>query len=431
MALAAPGGNWALVLTGDGDKRYVEALSLAALGSGVPTVPSAATEVSEGSRTILLSPGGKRAYVPYPGDLGDPDAGGIAILDVSEADCTAVLRGGECPACLEPDCIVLVTIENWRPGFRFTDMPGWPTDKPADLGAGLARLDNERGRIWLPSTQAIANALLCLIEKGGGGGLQGPVGPAGPAGTPAPPAPPGPPGPPGPPVPGPPGPPGPAAPVPDQPVLTHICRINWPHRGEMTFEALREGLVVAFDQNITLRDVDGMSFEVQVEVPDDRGTFCRCNWPERGFEGAMSMPPCSSMRPLPSNSALVNVIIWRPDGVPAALAQRGGRVRVLIHCDLIADLNNLSVDGNHLSPWLPNARSGDGTPGGTFESWFTIKRDPQVLSVGEDAPQLAVANRASGPTAAGPAKSGRRAAKPATAQAETIKAGPARARKEK
>jgi hypothetical protein len=45
---------------------------------------------------------------------------------------------------------------------------------------------------------------------------------------------------------------------------------------------------------------------------------------------------------------------------------------VLIHCDLIADKDGKSVDGNHIAPWLPAVKSGDGVAGGIFESWFLL-----------------------------------------------------------
>jgi len=57
-----------------------------------------------------------------------------------------------------------------------------------------------------------------------------------------------------------------------------------------------------------------------------------------------------------------------PDGRPRA------RVRVMLQCDLVADTNGLSVDGNHLAPWLPARPTGDSIPGGLFDSWFDVVR---------------------------------------------------------
>jgi hypothetical protein len=43
--------------------------------------------------------------------------------------------------------------------------------------------------------------------------------------------------------------------------------------------------------------------------------------------------------------------------------------RVMVRCDFLIDANGQAVDGNHLSGAVP---TGDGTPGGTFESWFLL-----------------------------------------------------------
>jgi hypothetical protein len=373
-ASVALGGNWALVLTADGTKRHVESLSVAGLAAGVGATPGVSLEVSEGSHAVFISPSGKRAYVPLAGDLADPDSGGVAVLDARETDCTAVLRGGGCPACAHADCVVLATIENWKPGSKLADMPEGQRDKPGDLAAGIARIDNSLGRIWLPSAQAIANALLCLIEKGGSGGLQGPPGATGPVGPPGPAVP----GPPGPPTPGPPGPPGPPAPPPPvPPTLTRICRISWEHRQSMPIDQLRKGLFVAFDGMIESKFIDQMSFEVQAESRDRDGRICFCNWNTEVLSGLLFDPPCTDNDPDKSDAPHVNGIFWMPGSYPEWLARNGGRVRVLVHGDLLMDAKGNSVDGNHIAPWLPLVKSGDGVAGGLFESWFRVPPSPQ------------------------------------------------------
>src|SRR5262249_1840148 len=49
----------------------------------------------------------------------------------------------------------------------------------------------------------------------------------------------------------------------------------------------------------------------------------------------------------------------------------GKMVRVTLKCDFIVDLAGLPVDGNFLNGRRP---TGDGIPGGTFESWFRVRR---------------------------------------------------------
>jgi hypothetical protein len=50
----------------------------------------------------------------------------------------------------------------------------------------------------------------------------------------------------------------------------------------------------------------------------------------------------------------------------------GTRVLVTLHCDFLLDCRGQPVDGNHLGGRVP---TGDGVPGGTFQSWFTLVDD--------------------------------------------------------
>ncbi len=50
----------------------------------------------------------------------------------------------------------------------------------------------------------------------------------------------------------------------------------------------------------------------------------------------------------------------------------GTRVLVTLRCDFLLDCRGHPVDGNHLGGRVP---TGDGVPGGTFESWFTLVDD--------------------------------------------------------
>jgi len=68
----------------------------------------------------------------------------------------------------------------------------------------------------------------------------------------------------------------------------------------------------------------------------------------------------------------VGGVRWLPDGVPAIVDRRGARIRVLLHGDQVRDDKGRGLDGNHLPPWVPDRRSGDGVEGGLFESWFTV-----------------------------------------------------------
>ena len=50
----------------------------------------------------------------------------------------------------------------------------------------------------------------------------------------------------------------------------------------------------------------------------------------------------------------------------------GNVVYISLKCDFILDCRGNPVDGNHLRGHLP---TGDGVPGGTFDSWFRVIYD--------------------------------------------------------
>lgn len=139
-------------------------------------------------------------------------------------------------------------------------------------------------------------------------------------------------------------------------------------------EFLERGLIVGFTKPVEREFIDGVSFEVLFENPEGSNNFCRCNLREKAINGLKFAEPCS-LEPPPQtdNGSLVNGVRWMPGDVPDILRRTGGRILVVIHCDLIRDEKGKSVDGNHLAPWLPDAKTGDGIAGGTFESWFVLK----------------------------------------------------------
>jgi hypothetical protein len=259
------------VLIRDGDAAAVEPVNLSLLlqdeaGGGHPPLP-----VLDRTTEIALAPDG-RLFLPALGPDDAAGVGGVAVLAVGESDCRGLLLREACPACDGDECLTLATIRDWRPGDRLLDQPV-PDEEPAD---GTAHIDPDDGRRRLPSTQAIAEALLCLIDggcdcEGGGGeqGLPGPPGPQGPAGPDGAPGAPGIPGAPG--TPGAPGPQGPQG-IPGQdgqdavlPTTTRICGISWEHlRGydQDTFPTVPvdfgngetsevPGLVIAFDNQVS------------------------------------------------------------------------------------------------------------------------------------------------------------------------------------
>jgi hypothetical protein len=285
--------------------------------------------------------------------------GGVPIVSISETDCWGVLEGKDCPGCIVPDCLILATVEGYRVGRKLENLPSVATD----AANGIARIDNKTWRTPLPSTQSIAQALLCLRNLGGVPGPKGDPGNNGSNGLP--------------------GGQGPAGDPGLDWTLAHICAISWRHKEGLSISELKEpGLRIGFDIPVILADVDDRSLEVQLEVKNDDGTVCWCNWPSaprKGIVGLKFETPCEKIEsatetPAGPNGEVAGVW-WRPGSFPRPVQEKA-RIRVLLHGDLIADVKGRSVDGNHLAPWLKsgtNTKSGDGIRGGTFESWFILE----------------------------------------------------------
>ncbi|MBV7266238.1 hypothetical protein [Erythrobacter ani] len=383
------GGGWALAIVSDGTDSFVQGISLAALGSDNPTEPTAPVPVGDEASVVRIAPDNSLAYVAYTGNITVEGTGGVAILEIAATNCLSGLHGGECTGCVSADCVVLATIENWRPDMVFEDVPVGNRDQAGDLADGIARIDNGLGRIWVPSTQAIANALLCLADQGlGGEGMQGPPGPAGAPGpngaagadgTPGVPGVPGPAGPAGPAGPeGPTGPSGPQGPSGSGGLdedLTHICDISWDHLGTVDIDTLRtDGLVIAFDRRIHAVDLTDLTIEVQALMDQPDGTRCWCNLRTQSIDGMFLEQRCDIEAGAgESPDPLVDAVRWRAGNLPRDI-QLGEPMplRVLLHCDFIRDEDQRAVDGNHLPGWLPSQPTGDGVEGGTFMSWFNL-----------------------------------------------------------
>jgi hypothetical protein len=161
-----PGGQWAFVVEADAGKSWLQAVNLHLMRTEKRPKAGTALELPAEVRGITISESGQRLYLPY--------SGGVVVVEVDETDCGALLDGGDCPGCIDSDCLTLATIESWRPGARLIEK-GDATGQPE---AGTAWIDNEKGRVILPSTQAIAAALRCLMEHGpkGSAETQGPPG---------------------------------------------------------------------------------------------------------------------------------------------------------------------------------------------------------------------------------------------------------------
>ncbi|MDQ2938083.1 MAG: hypothetical protein M3R67_11325 [Acidobacteriota bacterium] len=381
FALAvSSGGRWVYILEKDAARNYVQAVSAQRIQLAPPgqlVNAEAEFETGPGSQQLVITDSGEHLYIPFTGDLAVTTDGGVAILEIDEMACDEILwRHLEgCPHCDQPNCVVIATIENYHLGDRLLDQTDPPADPVADDTANNARINNRKGRKLLPSTQVLAELMECLLEHPtAGGGTQGPVGLQGPKGDPG------------------------LDAVDLQMVncgtaasgnivtdvntgsrtleltipsgceadLTHICAINWTHGGTLTDGSL----LIAFDAPVQAQDLHRQSVIVLGSRTDGR-TRLRCWCEVTGLIEVGSFDPaCDTANFTPQEAMEVNGMRFTPDNFPE------GEYRVVVKGDLIRDAKGKALDADHLPDWLPNRPTGNGIAGGTFESWFTFKSEP-------------------------------------------------------
>ena len=239
------------------------------------------------------------------------------------------LRTVECPNCDAGDCIVVATITNYRPGHTLLELSETTRDSGVDTADDVAWIDNDIDRMWLPSTQKIAETL---------------------AGR----------------------------------DLTHITGINWEHAGRnvQLSPFLTSGLRVLFDKKIDPRTLHEHS--VRVLIPrDDLETGAVCWYQVKGSISAMHFdhfPDKYKVVSGENKEVIVNGLQFIPD--PLISPPKKVPIRVLINGDFIRDANGCGVDADHLPPWLPTRPTGNGVEGGLFESWFELAGRRGPINIG-------------------------------------------------
>jgi hypothetical protein len=153
--------------------------------------------------------------------------------------------------------------------------------------------------------------------------------------------------------------------------LTHICWINWPHGGVVSEGWLRKQgrLEVRFDHPLEV-----------VKQPDEyagpRGVN-NCTFVVEfgeGFEDLDFVPYTPETPPhLAADRRTAVYPLDQPSGPHLGYRYLiNHTVYVTIKCDFLLDACGNPVDGEHVGGRRP---TGDGTPGGTFESWFSVVSD--------------------------------------------------------
>jgi hypothetical protein len=149
-------------------------------------------------------------------------------------------------------------------------------------------------------------------------------------------------------------------------LLTHIVGINWEHGGEVTVSQLREEmggrLEVRFDRVLAEADERGRT------GVNEHTFFVQYVTAQRGLE---TLAPHPDYPPAVEDDCTA-VFSIDPDAISPRNNIGNSTVYVSLRCDFILDCHRTPVDGEHLAGRLP---SGDGIPGGVFESWFRVVPD--------------------------------------------------------
>ncbi len=365
-AVVSHGGNWVYVLERDADpagQSYVQPVNAYAVQLKAPGAIGSSVLAGANAGGFTVSSDGTRLYVADNG-LAPSDPGGVAILDIDASSCGDIFKKvlDACPRCAHGECLILATVKDYVYGDAVTD----------------ARIDNWTDRTILPSTSLLTEVVECILSHGPGAaqtGPQGPPGPAGPAGSQGVAGPPGVTGPQGPQ--GQPGPQGPQGPKGDPgliPNLTHICGINWKHNGTVSSSVIRQfGLLVGFDAPIQSGDIGVQTFIVLAKTPGANLT-CWCEVPAKAVQAVNLNSKMTGTKTCDINldQKAAGPTANGAQFIPGSGTLAPGDYRVIVKGDFIRDQKLISVDADHLAPWLPNAPTGDLIAGGTFESWFTV-----------------------------------------------------------
>ncbi|HET7460538.1 MAG TPA: hypothetical protein VFJ82_04800 [Longimicrobium sp.] len=154
--------------------------------------------------------------------------------------------------------------------------------------------------------------------------------------------------------------------------LTHITGINWPHGGEITLRQLTERergrLVVRFSRRLQPADgfrrgINPMTFSV--EFLGQSGAWEQVMVPEDADEGERTPT-------LSANGRCAVFAIPRPL-LTGRHSLAGSWVRVRLLGDFILDCHGRAVSAAHIGGDAGGRGSGNGVPGGTFESWFYVR----------------------------------------------------------
>lgn len=365
--VCAPGGGWLYV---DDNKDDIEIIDIGSLLHGLPVTPPPPLAVGPKTEGLVMTASGLRLFVPYAGENCDCD-GGVAVINITNADCGAALHQVRaCPSCGSADCLVLATIRNYRPGWRFLDRAHPAPSEAGDEANKISRINDLDGRKLLASTETLQEVIECMLSHRGGG------------------------------APGPRGAPGPG-------LTTHITRIvatSWKHgcTGRLVTigcgSEQRAGIVIGFSHPISLLDTAGSTMKAanernifRVEVPHAQGEttaglVCSCRVDGTVLPVAFTVDSndptlitgatLSNCYPAPGLAFIPPVELTRCGPTEYWVRLYGEFVVDQHKNPIAADFNRAHFpSGDIRMGSLPNVNPDMllGVPGGQFDSWFYVQ----------------------------------------------------------
>jgi hypothetical protein len=216
-----------------------------------------------------------------------------------------------CPKPFDVQCIPLSVIENYTPGEKITEK----------------MIDNWAYRVLLPSTSLLDQLIRCILDK-----------------------------------------------LPTR-VLTHICDIGWTHRGQYScHDFMRQfigdpkypkGFEVVFDGPLVPDGLSRRTFQAIV-----------VRYPEKGAGARPEVAPASVRWNDDHTRAYLHI---DPDYAQRNLHNTRFDLFILLRCNFLLDIRGNAVDGDFLAKlddeghYQAAPPTGDGIPGGLFESWIRVR----------------------------------------------------------
>jgi hypothetical protein len=166
--------------------------------------------------------------------------------------------------------------------------------------------------------------------------------------------------------------------------LPHITTMNWQSNGatiswdDFANGIYKDGIKVGFDRKMDGTTINANTFQLMVRMEDsDTGNYRYDRVPgDVSYQYAESTKSSVATFEITSKW-LVDVFFGY-----SRIREKGGEFLVVLKGDFIMSVGDECVpakalDGDFIGATLP---SGNGTPGGDFESWFTIMPEPEGTS---------------------------------------------------